>query len=233
MTDVGPILAELRKAAHLTQRRVAERLEQEYGIRLLPATVSNWEKGVSVPNADQFLALCGIYQVRSINGAFRVRIEGDPLALLNDAGLDKVYDYADLLVRSGLYDAPHAEVVPFTRKIPLYLLEASAGTGQFVDSDAYEMIEVGSEVSPAADFGVTLAGDSMEPLYVNGQTVWVHQQEVLRSGDIGIFWYDGNAFCKKYRETGGQIRLISLNPKYDPIPVREERGFKIFGRVVQ
>ena len=67
---------------------------------------------------------------------------------------------------------------------------------QYIDSDAYETIEVGDEVSSLADFGITIAGDSMEPQFVNGQTVWVHSQERLNVGEIGIFLYEGQAYCK-------------------------------------
>ena len=36
----------------------------------------------------------------------------------------------------------------------------------------------------------------MEPLYPNGQTIWVHQQETLEDGEIGIFFLDGEAYVK-------------------------------------
>ena len=44
---------------------------------------------------------------------------------------------------------------------------------------------------------------TMEPQFVNGQTVWVHSQERLNVGEIGIFLYEGQAYCKKYMEQGG------------------------------
>ena len=122
--------------------------------------------------------------------------------------------------------------MPFRRKIKKFYLAASAGTGQYIDSDAYETIEVGDEVSSLADFGITIAGNSMEPQFVNGQTVWVHSQESLNAGEIGIFLYEGQAYCKKYMEQDGQVFLISLNPSYEPIPVNEDNGFHIFGKVV-
>ena len=146
--------------------------------------------------------------------------------------MEKIYDYASLLLQNDLYKRPSAQILSFNRQLPRFYLAASAGTGQYLDSDAYEMIDVGSEVSNLADFGITLAGDSMEPLYINGQTVWVHRQEELANGEIGIFYYDGNAYCKKYQDNGDSIRLISLNKKYDPIEINEDKGFKIFGKVV-
>ena len=61
------------------------------------------------------------------------------------------------------------------RTLNLYDLPVSAGTGQFLDSDRFSEMEVGDEVSLDADFGVRVSGDSMEPLYLNGQIIWVHQ----------------------------------------------------------
>ena len=65
------------------------------------------------------------------------------------------------------------------RTLPLYRLAVSAGTGELLDGTDYDTVEVGDEVSPNADFGVRIAGDSMEPRFVHGQIVWVHRQETL------------------------------------------------------
>ena len=69
----------------------------------------------------------------------------------------------------------------------------SAGTGNFLDGTDFEMIEVGDEVPESADFGVRITGDSMEPKYINHQIVWVHQQDYLLHGEIGIFCFNGDA----------------------------------------
>lgn len=71
---------------------------------------------------------------------------------------------------------------------------ASAGTGLFLDSDQYEEFEVGDDVPAAADFGIRVSGVSMEPVYVNKQIVWVHQQDQLENGNIGIFYLNGDAY---------------------------------------
>lgn len=81
--------------------------------------------------------------------------------------------------------------------LPLYSLAVSAGTGQFLDSEDYDMTEVGPEVPDGANFGVRVAGDSMEPRFHDGQTVWVSQQHSLMTGEIGIFLYDGCAYLKQ------------------------------------
>ena len=165
----------------------------------------------------------------------------NPLASLNDAGKEKVLDYIKLLELSKEYikeefikKPTNNNIVesPVKRLLPLYLLPASAGSGEFLDGDEYELEEVGSEVPNKANFGIRLNGDSMEPRYLNGQIVWVQRTTDLLDGDIGIFYLDGNAYCKRLHKEIDLIELVSINPKYDPIKITEANDFRIYGRVV-
>ncbi len=105
-------------------------------------------------------------------------------------------------------------------------------SGQFLDNDSYEEVEVGPEVPETADFGVRISGDSMMPRYLDKQIVWIQKTDELNDGEIGIFFYNGNAYCKKLLCNKKGTYLISLNDKYDPIEITEGETFKTFGRVV-
>ena len=128
--------------------------------------------------------------------------------------------------------APAEETGAPARILPLYHLAVSAGTGELLDGAGYDTVEVGEEVSPRADFGVRIAGDSMEPRFVHGQIVWVHRQETLRDGEIGIFLYNGAGYCKRLERRVGETALISLNPRYAPIRVAPGDELRLFGKVV-
>lgn len=128
-----------------------------------------------------------------------------------------------------------------TRVLPVYELPASAGPGEFVDNDYHHMMEISLELSPLvpenADFGVRIHGDSMNPLYENGDIVWVRRTSELQEGDIGIFYLDGEAYCKKIHfnksnKKESQLQLVSLNPAYNPINISENSDFRIYGRVL-
>lgn len=121
---------------------------------------------------------------------------------------------------------------PSGRILPLYHLAVSAGVGEYLDGAGYDSVEVGEEVSPAADFGVRIAGDSMEPRFVHGQIVWVHRQSELESGQIGIFLLNGAGYCKRLERRGEGVELLSLNPRYAPIRVSAEDELRVFGKVV-
>ena len=118
------------------------------------------------------------------------------------------------------------------RVLPLYRLAVSAGTWEFLDGDGYDSVEVGEEVSPLADYGVRISGNSMEPRFVNGQIVWVRKQETLRHGEIGIFLFNGSGYCKRLERTGNRLELVSLNSAYPPIRVTAGDEFRVFGKVV-
>lgn len=72
----------------------------------------------------------------------------------------------------------------------------------------------------------------MMPRYLDKQIVWIQKTDELNDGEIGIFYYNGNAYCKKLLCNKKGMYLISLNDKYDPIEIAEGETFKTFGRVV-
>jgi len=118
------------------------------------------------------------------------------------------------------------------RQLPVHDLPVSAGTGMFLDSDNYEMVAVESSVPLDANFGVRISGDSMEPQIHDGAIVWVKQQQSLEDGQIGIFILNSEGFCKEYRISGNDCRLVSLNKKYNDIVIQEYDECRIFGKVL-
>ena len=67
---------------------------------------------------------------------------------------------------------------------------------------------------------------------LNISDIWVHQQETLEDGEIGIFFLDEEAYVKKYHQAPDGISLISMNKKYAPIKVSSGSVFRTFGKVV-
>lgn len=114
------------------------------------------------------------------------------------------------------------------RLLRLYDISVSAGPGNYLDRSDYEMIEVDDLVPDSADYAVRVKGDSMMPRFVDRQIIFIHEQPALEEGEIGIFSLNNEAYLKKL----GRGCLISLNSKYDPIPIREHDELKVFGKVV-
>ena len=228
--SIGATLAELRKDKKLMQKDVAAKLA-DYGFKVTAKSIHHWEKCVSQPNIQQFLALCDILGVDDVLWRFAGMHRG-PYAGLNQGGRNKAREIIDLLFHIDMYrdDSEEDDVTP--RLVRLYDIPASAGVGNFLDNSGYEMIEAPSYVPASADFALRVSGDSMEPLFQDGQVIWIKEQEILNSGEIGIFAYSGDVYCKKLIVDGNKAYLRSLNPKYEDIEVRDDYGFKAIGKVV-
>ena len=95
------------------------------------------------------------------------------------------------------------------RVIPLYLTPAAAGYASPALGDDYEDLTVPADSE--ADFAVRIDGDSMEPWIADGATVLVRRCPIA-SGDVGLFFVDGDMKCKQYVADGfGNVYLVSLN----------------------
>nr|DAG37939.1 MAG TPA: Repressor protein CI [Caudoviricetes sp.] len=129
---------------------------------------------------------------------------------------------------------PEPEQEP-TIQIKHSYYRVSAGTGfNLPEGDDWEMIDIpDTPEARRADFAITIKGNSMEPVYFDGDIVLVKQQPAVELGEIGIFNIENNGYIKKF----GGDRLISLNDAYDDIILSEydeDRNHclgKVIGRV--
>ncbi|MBR3640947.1 MAG: S24 family peptidase, partial [Oscillibacter sp.] len=92
------------------------------------------------------------------------------------------------------------------------------------------------DVPLSAEFAVRISGDSMAPLIADGEVVYVNR-DPLKEGDVGIFFVDGDIFCKQYdRDNAGVVYLLSVNrARADADIVLTPSGgqsFACFGRVM-
>ena len=116
------------------------------------------------------------------------------------------------------------------RSIGLYDMPVSAGVGEFLaDSTRVEDILIPDDPRTAeADYALRINGDSMEPKYHSGDVILIQTTDTVEEGELGIFVLDGSGYFKRY----GGDHLISLNPKYPPIPLKDFEDVACCGRVV-
>jgi len=106
--------------------------------------------------------------------------------------------------------------------VPLLGL-AQAGAGGFFDSagfpagQGWDEVALPSPVDPGI-YALEVQGDSMEPLYREGDRIVVSPTEQVRRGDrVVVRTRDGEVMAKILaRQTAKQIELHSLNPAYEP-----------------
>jgi hypothetical protein len=177
-------------------RRFAEMLNGA-GVRASLNAVNNVGARLHVPTAYQLLAVCRVLGVEDALSWFC----SDVRPPLNQEGLQRVREYREVLIASGMFAPPRAVPEEPVVLLPTYSLRASAGNGNFLDSSDFEVIGYSkSEVPAGADFALYVGGDSMEPVYHDGQLVWVHKCRALRPGEVGIFSCDNEGYIKMYAE---------------------------------
>ena len=69
-------------------------------------------------------------------------------------------------------------------------------------------------------------------MIAHGETVFVHRQNNLAPGEIGIFIFNGESYCKMWDNRGGVPKLVSLNKKYKPIIPGAGDSLFISGKVL-
>lgn len=109
--------------------------------------------------------------------------------------------------------------------------KVSAGTGfNLSEGDDWdETIEVpDTPTARKSDYALTIQGDSMEPIFQNGDIILVKQQDYVDIGQIGIFVLNSAGYIKK----NGGDRLISLNDKYDDIIIERHDDCRCVGKVM-
>ena len=242
---IGRRIAETRKRSGQSLAAFSELLA-EYGVKVSGSSINKWESGETTPSGYQLLAVCHALDILDAVAFFSDSYK----PRLNSIGYQKLSEYENLLIASGLYKPDEDIEIDEIIEFPLSFLPASAGSGQFLDSSTFEMRRFPKSAVPDdADFGIHICGDSMEPVYHNGQIAWVKADSELSIGDVGIFVYDGEGYIKVYNEqepsdgvvddfmdsfgvVHKQPVLMSYNCRYSPILVNPNTEFQIAGKVI-
>lgn len=232
--QIATFLKQLRKTSGLTANDVVNNLKS-YDIDISSKTLYGYESGLSMPNADAFVSLCRIYKCDNPLDVFgtptitsfemehieKYRALDPPGQSHVDAILQWETERVQQIEQAA--SAPAA-----TRMINYYYRLASAGTGQIIfDMPPTKRIEIPAIPEyEKADYAIGVNGNSMEPVYHDGDTLLVEMTDSVEIGEIGIFLVNGESFVKKR----GESELISLNPGSKNVPLNEDA--RCLGKVI-
>lgn len=236
--NIAGFLKQLRKTSGYSVNSVVEQLKT-YGIDISSKTLYGYESGLSMLNADVFVALCRIYKCDNPMEIFGTSIiqphemkHIEKYRSLDPYGQETINIMLDREVKrmnqlkEEFSDTTIAQ--QDIRIVRYYQRLASAGTGQVMFEDIpTERIEIPDipEYSRVS-YAIGVNGDSMEPLYYDGDILLIETTLQIEVGEIGIFIVDGEAFVKQL----GEGKLISLNDEYKDIPLTEYSN--CMGRVI-
>lgn len=111
----------------------------------------------------------------------------------------------------------------------------AAGPSSYFDAPRSHIEQYPQGIVPqGATFAVPIAGNSMEPKFKNGATVFVQSAPRVENGEVGLFSLNGEPYIKQLvvDEARHEVRLHSLNPAYPDIEVYEGDFLYTFGRVL-
>ncbi len=232
MNTIGSRIKEYRLLRGMTQQDIADALGESSG-----RVIYNWEKGIGRPDCDKLARLCDLLDV-SADVLIGCKSMAQRPTATEWGTLQKyrVLDEHGKAVVDYLIESEYKRVAAVTRKpkarlltIDFYNYPASAGTGNFLDTETPEQILVKeSPKAEAADYVIPITGDSMEPTYHDGDKVLVEKCDSVGIGEIGIFVVNGDVYIKEL----GNKCLISHNEKYRPIPLTENDSVYCCGKVI-
>lgn len=198
------VLKSLRKAAHLSQSQLAEKLG------LAPSTVGNYEQGTRIPDYETLELIADFFNVN----------------------MDLLFDRSE--IRKELkYPVISDSIVSFPVIGELAAGYEHIAMEDW-SGDTVEIPESYLRGRRKEDFLVlSVKGDSMYPHYHDGDKVLILKQDCINeSGDIAAVIYDGEyATLKKVEYKKDAVRLVPLNPEYMPREIvgADLEQFKIIG----
>ncbi|MBH4729752.1 helix-turn-helix domain-containing protein [Staphylococcus aureus] len=108
---------------------------------------------------------------------------------------------------------------------------ASAGIGERLYNEPISKEFVRGYV-PAHDIALKVNGDSMEPLFKNGQIIFIEKSHTIKDGQIGVFIINGDAYLKKVYVEDNRLTLVSLNKKYKDLHFYDNESVRLVGKVI-
>lgn len=86
----------------------------------------------------------------------------------------------------------------------------------------------------SVQFALYAKGDSMEPVILNGEIIYIKKTTYISNKEIGIFQINEEVTCKVFYEYEDRIELHSLNIKYSPMIYYKDQNlnFNVIGKVI-
>jgi repressor LexA len=219
-------------------------------LQIPKSTITGYVKGTSLPTMGNLQKIADYFNVLKSDIDLRFKTannnteDGLKLSLLTKyekLNLDrkkKVVDYAEVQLKEQMRQQNKVHSINDTKNV--YYVDVlgavSAGTGEWLTREQHEEVSVNNE-PPEHDFAVRVNGDSMTPLFSNGQIIYVNrvfETSEVRNNQFVIAELNGDAYVKKivFSDNRRSCRLISLNKNYDDIVITVDDDFEVVGVVV-
>ena len=242
-------LRTLRKEQNLSKRQLVSRIPINY------STYANYESGFREPNSEILQVLASHFDVSLdfLLGVSDNRQKADEIAVLTEDEHEHMMHYRRLddhgrelltlvlskeIQRINKLEQEQEEERKDWVALRVFGQRASAGLGNYLSEDSDDDFDtmrfMKTPISKRADFCVRIKGESMEPKICDGDIVFVKTVPRVEFDDVGIFVYEGEAYCKKLKidRSRGEIYLESINEYYKPLLVKNLNQIRTIGLVL-
>ena len=107
----------------------------------------------------------------------------------------------------------------------------SAGVGERLHDETL-FTEMVKGPIPTHDLALKVNGDSMEPMFKDGEIIFVEKTHNIKNGQIGIFIIEEEAYVKKVFVEDDRLTLVSLNKEYDDLHFYRNESVRLIGKVI-
>lgn len=203
-------------------------------------TVTRWRKGIRSPKLDKLPEIANVFGVK-------------PLDLIHDMDDSKIIEEIHN-VSSQLTPPRQENVLNYANE---QLDEQNSKGDNVVDINSYKQdktpVNVNGCVSagvgerlhdetlftemvkapvPPHDLALKVNGDSMEPMFKDGEIIFVEKTHNIKNGQIGIFIIEEEAYVKKVFVEDDRLTLVSLNKKYRDLHFYRNESVRLVGKVI-
>lgn len=107
----------------------------------------------------------------------------------------------------------------------------SAGVGERLHDETL-FTEMVKGPIPTHDLALKVNGDYMEPMFKDGEIIFVEKTHNIKNGQIGIFIIEEEAYVKKVFVEDDRLTLVSLNKDYDDLHFYRNESVRLIGKVI-
>lgn len=223
----------LREKNHMEQQELANHLGKKSS-----STISEWEKGKYTPRIGVLNDIAELFDV-SISDLMNKDLSNQENSNYK-TGISKIYDLLDPDRQAKVVNYAQAQldeqnnIIHIDEYQEIYLQsKVSAGTGILdLDPENVETISYKGKLPNYYDFAFKVAGNSMEPIFFDGDIIFVEKMNDVINGALMVVQIDDEAFIKKVYRENNCLRLVSLNKDYKDIIVDGKNEIRIVGKVV-
>ena len=200
----GQRIIELRKERGMDQKQLCRILAERYSMNTPQSTISRWETGSQEPTITNLKMLAEIF----------------------DVSLDYICGQTN--DRRSIFSTNKEILVPVVAEI-------AAGFDKQPIRD-YEMdrFPVPSVYAKGRRtdelFIIKVRGDSMYPMYQEGDHILAVRTPTVEDGEVAILQYEDNATIKRVERVKDGLRLIPINPMYKSETVTDGDEVRVVGK---